>query len=567
VLGLFKSVWQALSMVSAHKLPLLVLALGAGFVLPVAAGEVITWTRDLSAPLKLAPEPLLPGLVVVTREAMAGPSARELAEKLRDIQAQHDKNNALLVQETRNKIEALERLNEERVKGLEHQTALRLESTEQIADLKMQTIKSLAASRLDSLERDTAKNIQQVQADLERRTAEKVKAAERSSAYQIEAISAQISHTAQIADLKLNSLETLTKSRMDALAQKTASHIENVEANLERRAADKLAAVEASSAQKIAEIALQNNMKVEALQSATASTLASLYRKTSAEAEAMVQAQAEQFATQLAEISGRVLSPQEVEALAAQKIADAEPAFEALALSTLKDAEGYVRTVARQAVIDKDPAMASALGEAVALALTQEQSPAAFSMRRAIVNELTNVVQGGVSGTTAATTRLGNDMAAVEPAAGNEEVIDAARLRLGRLLNPGVAPRDNATQMATLTPNHDPRDSLISAGRARARTDLMDLRDYKVVLHADNMTLPAILNQIIERAEPFAGPWQVRWRLKPENADLMAERFSLDAETTFSAFVSYLAQYLVNDRGVKLTFSLFDRERVVLVSD
>jgi hypothetical protein len=308
-------------------------------------------------------------------------------------------------------------------------------------------------------------------------------------------------------------------------------------------------------------------MKVEALQSATASTLAMLYQQTSAEAQAMVQKQAEQFATQLAEVSGRVLSPQEVEQLAAQKVAEAEPAFEALALNTLRDAEGYVRTVAREAVMDKDPAMAYALGEAVAIALNEDQSPAAFSMRRAIVNELTNVVQGRVSGTTTEVTRLGDDVTAIEPALGNEEVVDAARLRLGRLLNPGVAPVDNATQMATLSPNHDPRESLISAGRARARTDLMDLRDYKVVLHADNLTLPAILSQIIERAEPFAGPWQVRWRLKPENADLMTERFSLDAETTFSEFVSYLAQYLVNDRGVKLTFSLFDRERVVLVSD
>ena len=488
-------------MVSAQKLPLMVLALGAGFVFPVVAEEVITWTRDLAMPPKLAPEPVPSGLVVVTRESDAGPSARDLAEQIQNLRIQQDKQNAVLVQDTRNKIEALERLNEERVKGLATQTELRL------------------------------------------------------------------NNAAQVADVKIGSLESLTASRLDNLAKMSAAQIQNVEASLEKRAADKLSALEASSARKISEIAAQNNMKVEALQSATASTLAMLYQQTSAEALAMVQKQAEQFATQLAEVSGRVLSPQEVEQLAAQKVAEAEPAFEALALNTLRDAEGYVRTVAREAVMDKDPAMANALGEAVAIALNEDQSPAAFSMRRAIVNELTNVVQARVSGTTTEVTRLGDDVTAIEPALGNEEVVDAARLRLGRLLNPGVAPVDNATQMATLSPNHDPRESLISAGRARARTDLMDLRDYKVVLHADNLTLPAILSQIIERAEPFAGPWQVRWRLKPENADLMTERFSLDAETTFSEFVSYLAQYLVNDRGVKLTFSLFDRERVVLVSD
>jgi hypothetical protein len=76
-----------------------------------------------------------------------------------------------------------------------------------------------------------------------------------------------------------------------------------------------------------------------------------------------------------------------------------------------------------------------------------------------------------------------------------------------------------------------------------------------------------MLEKIIARAEPFTGPWEVRWKLKPENQDLMTEKFSLDAETTFAEFVSYLAQYLLNDRGVKLSFALFDRERVVLVSD
>lgn len=417
-------------MVSAQKLPLMVLALGASLALPVVAEEVVTWTRDLAVPPKLAPEPVPSGLVVITRETN-GPTQAELKERL-------------LAQ-----MEKLER--------------------EQYAQSKL---------------------------------------------------------AEQAAELKVQSL-----------AEKTQAELERTRQELE-----------AKTAEKIAVSAEQNAKSLRALQGATSQMLG-------------------QLQTQVAMVSASALQPDDVKALAAQTVAEAEPAFEALALNTLKDAEGYVRTVARQAVTDKDPAMASALGEAVAVALNEEQSPAAFSMRRAIVNELTNVVQGKVSGTTAATTRLGDDVAAVEPAAGNEEVIDAARLRLGRLLNPGVAPTDNATQMATLMPNHDPRESLISAGRARARTDLMDLRDYKVVLHADNLTLPAMLSQIIERAEPFAGPWQVRWRLKPENEDLMTERFSLDAETTFSEFVSYLAQYLINDRGVKLTFSLFDRERVVLVSD
>ncbi|MFN7162977.1 MAG: hypothetical protein ACK5VJ_00430 [Pseudomonadota bacterium] len=346
-------------------------------------------------------------------------------------------------------------------------------------------------------------------------------------------------------------LVVLTREASDGLsraelAEKLQAHI----AQLEREQYAQNQVMAALTKAEIAQTrqALEQNMNAQlaAKDAATNTKLAAVVRRVEA-------------------VSASALQPTDVRALAAQTVADSAPEFEALALNTLKGAEGYVRTVARQAVMDDDPAMRSALGEAVAVALNQEQSPAAFSMRKAIVNELANVVQGPEAATLP-TTRLGNDVAGGNAASNTTEAIDAARLRLGRLLNPGVAPADNATQMATLTPNHDARDAF-NAGSARARTDLMDLRDYKVVLHADNLTLPAMLGQIIERAEPFTGPWQVRWRLKPENEDLLTERFSLDAETTFSEFVGYLAQYLVNDRGVKLTFSLFDRERVVLVSD
>jgi len=141
--------------------------------------------------------------------------------------------------------------------------------------------------------------------------------------------------------------------------------------------------------------------------------------------------------------------------------------------------------------------------------------------------------------------------------------LEAARLRLGRLLEPGAGP----LRVANLPTQPTPEARALSVQRARTRTDLMNLRDYKVVVHEDGQTLPQILDKIITRAEPFTGPWQVRWKLKPDNQDLLTEKFSLDVETTFGEFASYLAQYLLNDRGVKLSFALFDRERVVLVSD
>jgi hypothetical protein len=75
------------------------------------------------------------------------------------------------------------------------------------------------------------------------------------------------------------------------------------------------------------------------------------------------------------------------------------------------------------------------------------------------------------------------------------------------------------------------------------------------------------MNEVMTRAEPFTGPWKIKWKISDENKDILSTKFSLDTETSFDEFVSYLAQYLVNDRGVKITFSLFDRDRVIVISD
>lgn len=106
-----------------------------------------------------------------------------------------------------------------------------------------------------------------------------------------------------------------------------------------------------------------------------------------------------------------------------------------------------------------------------------------------------------------------------------------------------------------------------SVTKARQRQDWMDLRQYRVAVHTDNLTLPEMLDTILKQARPYTGPWQVRWKLTSDNQDLLKETFSLDAETTFEEFINYLAQYIMNDRGVKLGFALFDRERLIVISD
>lgn len=97
--------------------------------------------------------------------------------------------------------------------------------------------------------------------------------------------------------------------------------------------------------------------------------------------------------------------------------------------------------------------------------------------------------------------------------------------------------------------------------------DWMDLEDYQVVLHESNTELDDILKTMMKRAEPFVGPWTVKWKLKSENMDVLQERFSLDVETDFNAFVSYLSNYMKSYRGFGLTFNIFRKERILVITD
>ena len=95
----------------------------------------------------------------------------------------------------------------------------------------------------------------------------------------------------------------------------------------------------------------------------------------------------------------------------------------------------------------------------------------------------------------------------------------------------------------------------------------IDLQDYQVVVHAENESLEDILGDIVHSASPFAGQWKLQWKLKSEHQDILDEKFSLNAETTFSDFANYVSSYVFSYRGFKLSFNLFDKERIILVTD
>lgn len=97
--------------------------------------------------------------------------------------------------------------------------------------------------------------------------------------------------------------------------------------------------------------------------------------------------------------------------------------------------------------------------------------------------------------------------------------------------------------------------------------DWVSLSDFNVVIHEDNIPLEKIVRNMLRKAEPFVGPWQVKWKLKKEHQDVLSERFSLDAETSFGDFASYISNFMRSHRGFELVFNVFEEDRVLVISD
>jgi hypothetical protein len=95
--------------------------------------------------------------------------------------------------------------------------------------------------------------------------------------------------------------------------------------------------------------------------------------------------------------------------------------------------------------------------------------------------------------------------------------------------------------------------------------DWIPLEDYRVVVHVENLTFEKILQDVLTEAAPYVGPWQVKWSLPKEYEDVLLERFSLDSETTFEQFIAYLKDYVLNYRGISISFELYEAERIMVV--
>ncbi len=358
----------------------------------------------------------------------------------------------------------------------------------------------------------------------------------------------------------------------------------NVAAALRIYADLQLAQAQATTSATLANLAQATRQSVTDLDQRTNQRMGVLWQAANIQAEKLANEKAAAVAASLAALQQQTaadkLEPAQIRAIAEQTVANSAPEFRALALQTLKDGQDYIRSVARSAVQDADPGMTAALANAARDVITKDDK-VVFAIRKAVAEEL----QGLATGATATTTPDGRTVLGPDHGSGTPEVeLDPNRLRIAQLLAPegGLAPDAALTpaQLAALSPAAGPAQGHTAVGgqqawsaqgtsllRPRPRSSWMDLRQYKVVLHQDNQTLEELLADILKRAEPFTGPWQVRWKITEPNRDLMQERFSLDAEAPFEEFISYLAQYIVNDRGVKLSVSLFDSERIIVISD
>ena len=94
-----------------------------------------------------------------------------------------------------------------------------------------------------------------------------------------------------------------------------------------------------------------------------------------------------------------------------------------------------------------------------------------------------------------------------------------------------------------------------------------DIKDAKVFVHTQNKPFQALIEDVVNELQPRVGPWRVQWKITRENRDVLNERFSLNTETTFSRFVSSVAMFMLNYRGLELNFELFEKERVLVISD
>jgi hypothetical protein len=112
---------------------------------------------------------------------------------------------------------------------------------------------------------------------------------------------------------------------------------------------------------------------------------------------------------------------------------------------------------------------------------------------------------------------------------------------------------------------HRHLDRTLVAGTDRPHN--ASIENIRVVMDVENTSLREIVNDVVKQAARFTGPWQVKWRLKPEDQSVMDERVNLTAEAPFGEFVNLLTERVKNMTGVQLFVTTFNEARIIMVAD
>lgn len=97
--------------------------------------------------------------------------------------------------------------------------------------------------------------------------------------------------------------------------------------------------------------------------------------------------------------------------------------------------------------------------------------------------------------------------------------------------------------------------------------DGLSLEKQPLIVSLENTPVRDVVQQVLNQLSSKTGAWTLKWRVQPENEDILEEKVNIIAETDFGNFMTYLTERIKNMTGVQLYVSVFNASRVIIVAD